>query len=89
MSYFKVKNSIRVLRDNVTTDLWIYTFNDLVLREENFTDNVAKRLMKFEKDLIYAIKRSGWDGEEGPEVTQWTFTGALFYSIIVITTIGE
>jgi hypothetical protein len=36
------------------------------------------------------MKEDGWDGWE-PEAnkTQWTLTGSLFYSIIVITTIGE
>jgi len=74
---------------NVTTDLWKYTKNSLVLQQDNFTTNVTARLQKFEDDLIYAIKRKGWDGEEDTKIQQWTFTGALFYSIIVITTIGE
>lgn len=30
----------------------------------------------------------GWDGIEDPNRLQWTRMGALFYSIIVITTIG-
>ncbi|XP_060877439.1 uncharacterized protein LOC132950182 isoform X2 [Metopolophium dirhodum] len=84
----EVKNSIRVMRMNVTTDLWKYTKNSLVLQQDNFTTNVTARLQKFEDDLIYAIKRKGWDGEEDTKIQQWTFTGALFYSIIVITTIG-
>lgn len=77
------------MRNNVTIDLWIYTRDSLVLHPDNFTINVTERLLKFEKDLIFAIRRSGWDGEEDEEITQWTFTGALFYSIIVITTIGK
>lgn len=84
-----MKNSIRVMRMNVTTDLWKYTKNSLVLQQDNFTTNVTARLQKFEDDLIYAMKRKGWDGEEDTKIQQWTFTGALFYSIIVITTIGE
>lgn len=35
------------------------------------------------------MKVHGWDGNESIESIQWTFTGALFYSIIVITTIGK
>jgi hypothetical protein len=35
------------------------------------------------------MKKDGWDGYEEAENQQWSFSGALFYSIIVITTIGE
>ena len=35
------------------------------------------------------MKSDGWDGDETNDITQWTFMGSLFYSIIVITTIGE
>lgn len=35
------------------------------------------------------MKQDGWDGNEDENVIQWTFAGALFYSIIVITTIGK
>ncbi|XP_050525597.1 uncharacterized protein LOC126896679 isoform X2 [Daktulosphaira vitifoliae] len=84
----EVKKSIAVMRYNVTSDLWRFTTGSLVLHQENFTANVTDRLLTFEKDLIFAIRRSGWDGEEDTEIRQWTFTGALFYSIIVITTIG-
>lgn len=35
------------------------------------------------------MKTDGWDGDESNDITQWTFMGSLFYSIIVITTIGE
>lgn len=44
---------------------------------------------EFEKDLLNAMRKSGWDGSENPEQLNWTFTGSLFYSIIVITTIGN
>lgn len=35
------------------------------------------------------MKIKGWDGNEDENKMQWTFSGALFYSIIVITTIGK
>lgn len=35
------------------------------------------------------MTKEGWDGSEEENNLQWTFAGALFYSIIVITTIGE
>ncbi|XP_049872655.1 uncharacterized protein LOC126371415 isoform X2 [Pectinophora gossypiella] len=42
----------------------------------------------FENAILLEMKVRGWDGSEDPSRIQWTFTGALFYSIIVITTIG-
>lgn len=35
------------------------------------------------------MTKDGWDGSEEENNIQWTFAGALFYSIIVITTIGK
>lgn len=43
----------------------------------------------FESKILKAMKEDGWDGYEDLNKTQWTLTGSLFYSIIVITTIGE
>lgn len=43
----------------------------------------------FENAILLEMKVRGWDGSESTEHIQWTFTGALFYSIIVITTIGN
>lgn len=56
--------------------------------EVNWTSIVKERLEVFENDLLLAMTRDGWDGNENVETIQWTFSGALFYSIIVITTIG-
>lgn len=46
-------------------------------------------LQKFETDILNSMKVQGWDGDENVENLQWKFSGALFYSIIVITTIGK
>lgn len=62
--------------------------DSLVLREDNFTDSVKLKLKEFENALLTAITKDGWDGVENEKQVQWTFAGALFYSIIVITTIG-
>lgn len=46
------------------------------------------RLRRFEVTLVQAVRKEGYDGKEDAQL-QWSFTGALLYSIIVITTIGE
>ena len=60
-----------------------------VLSQDNWTSEVTNELRKFEKSLIIALKEKGWDGNESEETVTWTFAGGLFYSITVITTIGE
>ena len=60
-----------------------------VLHQENWTAEVTDQLRRFEKTLIIAMKEKGWDGKEDEASIRWTFSGSLFYSITVITTIGE
>lgn len=87
---FQVKRNISKIREGVTDELWKLTATEsVVLREENFTDSVKLKLKEFENALLKAITKDGWDGIESDEQVQWTFAGALFYSIIVITTIGK
>lgn len=83
-----IKKSIRPLRENVTDSLWKYTCGLDVFIRENWTSHVKDTLKDFERDLLKKMEREGWDGCEVGENIQWTFSGALFYSIIVITTIG-
>ncbi|XP_015600293.1 uncharacterized protein LOC107270109 isoform X2 [Cephus cinctus] len=72
----------------MTEDLWKLTNKDVILVDTNWTDSAMKMLKNFETDLLKKMKKEGWDGSEDTDNIQWTFTGALFYSIIVITTIG-
>nr|XP_018899708.1 PREDICTED: uncharacterized protein LOC109032174 isoform X2 [Bemisia tabaci] len=83
-----VKKNISYMRNNVTEDLWMFSNNELVFAQENWTAGVKKRLKLFENDLVMAMRKNGWDGSEDESALQWNFFGALFYSIIVITTIG-
>ncbi|XP_077299567.1 potassium two pore domain channel subfamily K member galene isoform X2 [Arctopsyche grandis] len=84
----KVKSSISDIRGNVTEDIWKLTKTTWVLHQDNWTNTVTVKLRDFEKDILEAMRQKGWDGNEDPESIQWTFAGALFFSIIVITTIG-
>lgn len=85
----QIKRNITYMRHNVSEDLWGYTVDQKVLAQENWTKNAMERIKLFETDLINAVRRDGWDGIEDQDVVQWTFTGSLFFSIIVITTIGQ
>ena len=60
-----------------------------MLHQDNWTQEVTHSLKKFEKQLIIALKEKGWDGKEDEATVTWTFAGALFYCITVITTIGK
>ena len=84
----EVKHEMRKVREDVTDDLWRYTYKMDVLVQEEWTINVTERLKRFETHLIESMKKKGWDGSEETDKVQWTLAGALFYSIILITTIG-
>lgn len=84
-----MKRNISRIRFNVTEDLWILFQTTDVLKEDTWTAKVRDRLKVFEQELLRSMKSDGWDGTEDENVVQWSFAGALFYSIIVITTIGK
>ncbi|XP_063622318.1 uncharacterized protein LOC134794435 [Cydia splendana] len=84
----EVKMNISRLRRNTTDSIWGMTKNATYFNESNWTADVVDMLKDFENALLLEMKVRGWDGSESTTHIQWTFTGALFYSIIVITTIG-
>lgn len=84
-----MRKQIEKIRNNVTENIWILTKESKVLHETIWTNDVAVVLSSFESDLLKQIKDNGWDGKEVDNGNyQWAWSGALFYSIIVITTIG-
>lgn len=84
-----MKNGIKYIRGNLSYDLWVYTQEKVdYLREDEWTANATKKLIDFENKILDTMTTLGWDGIENPDRLQWTRMGALFYSIIVITTIG-
>lgn len=84
----QTKRQMKEKRLAMTDQLWGITKGMEVLHQENWTTEVTTSLKKFEKQLIIALKDKGWDGKEDENTVNWTFAGALFYSITVITTIG-
>ncbi|XP_076345616.1 potassium channel subfamily K member 18-like [Tachypleus tridentatus] len=81
------REEIRNKRSAVIEALWDITTETNVLREANWTFQAAAALRDFEWTLIKAVRKEGYDGKDEPPL-QWNFSGALLYSIIVITTIG-
>jgi hypothetical protein len=60
------------------------------LESSRSSSNLLSSLLQFfEGQLVTAMKDDGWNGYEEANNTQWSLAGSLFYSIIVITTIGE
>ncbi|CAG9787570.1 unnamed protein product [Diatraea saccharalis] len=84
----EVKMNISKIRENTTQSMWLMTRHVPLLNQSNWTSGVVDMLKDFENSILLEMKVRGWDGNESTEHIQWTFTGALFYSIIVITTIG-
>lgn len=85
-----MKIGIKYIRGNLSHDLWHFTQEKVeYLKEDEWTGNATKKLIDFENKILEAMNIQGWDGIEDPNRLQWTRMGALFYSIIVITTIGK
>ncbi len=77
------------MRENVSNGIWQYTYNQKILHKDNWTADVNKHLQFFHKEVVDAMRKKGWNGNDSAESKQWTDSSALFYSIIVITTIGK
>lgn len=73
----------------MTEELQKLTNKNDYLKEEEWIGNATICLHEFENKILDKMKNFGWDGDEDVNKSRWTITGALFYSIIVITTIGE
>ncbi|KAI5696078.1 hypothetical protein M8J75_007815 [Diaphorina citri] len=85
-----VRQNVTKIRRQVIENLWNLTYHSDVLRQYNWTSDAQTLVKNFEGDLVRAMRKEGWNGSDDGEERnlQWTFAGALFYSIIVITTIG-
>jgi hypothetical protein len=74
-------------RSAAVARLWNITEHYNTLHRTNWSEEVVKVVAAYQEEVILAVER-GFDGTDNPS-TPWTFSGALLYSITVITTIGE
>ncbi|XP_054166609.1 TWiK family of potassium channels protein 7-like [Oppia nitens] len=78
------------IREHMIQQLWNITQESTVLNQLEWTQAAKDTLDHFEKNLLEAVLRKGYDGSDDliRKSSQWSFSGSLLYSIIVITTIG-
>ena len=95
----RIQSSMRTTRSQYIEKLWVMTEKLNVLHHDNWTQEAECILDAYAEQVYMATKRLGWDGtnkdeDEGKtgaddEISeQWSYAGALLFSITVITTIG-
>ncbi|XP_067140333.1 potassium channel subfamily K member 18-like [Centruroides vittatus] len=74
-------------RKKIVESLWDITTSFPLLQDTNWTYHAHMKIREFELKVVKAVRKEGFDGQENHSL-QWSFSGALLYSVIVITTIG-
>ena len=75
-------------RSKIVKDLWKITEEYNTLHPTNWTEEVTQIILEYQARIIKEKKERNYDGSDIPK-PKWTFTGALLYSIAVITTVGK
>ena len=76
-------------RNACVQQLWELTEALNVLHPENWS-SLAENILENYTAVVYMFaKKKGWDGKAEDQELQWSFAGALLYSITVVTTIGQ
>jgi len=81
-----VESPIVLKRHNAVMRLWNITERYNTLHQKDWSNEVRSVIASYQQDVIDAID-DGYDGKDIPD-NMWSFSGALLYSITVITTIG-
>jgi len=79
-------NEIVHERENTVFLLWTITEKYNLIHPTNWTSEVESIIKKYQDKVVQA-ENKGFDGNDIP-IELWNFSGALLYSITVITTIG-
>ncbi|XP_035709141.1 potassium channel subfamily K member 18-like [Folsomia candida] len=78
--------NFKKLRLHYVSELWNITEQFNVLYEMNWTSAVEKELREFESRVVATANTAGYSDVK--DDLHWTFSGALLYSVSIITTIG-
>ena len=80
------RNNVQKERNDCAQEIVNYTLYLNVFYPNRLNEEILEKLKRFEDKIIKAVKEDGYGGET---MEQWTFSGALLYSVTVITTIGK
>ena len=84
-----LKSNVQMSRKWHVDLLWNLTYKLNIFYPDNWTKMADEIMENYTREVYIATKNKGWDGKDGESELQWTFAGALLYSITVITTIGR